>query len=223
MLYGICFMQDSQFDFEPLLQELALQNESEIIRIVTKDQNDAQEKPWLFAGAVGESTTRFAARYSRESSRVWVHFLTTQPIQFLRSTAQVHLWFYAAGHTFLSGHPDTPPSVQSSMLFILKWLIRLAAVSSYVLAFLLLLYPLYQRHRAKLQEIPHYARSNIPLLGAGLVAFASILTALAFNTTSCCENDRFYVQATPYLVVISAYIIQKLTTLLLRYRQQVCK
>jgi hypothetical protein len=80
-----------------------------------------------------------------------------------------------------------------------------------LLAYLLILAVLFQAalKRCPLQGNQMVRRWRNGRFPRGLVwlAFACVFTALLFSATSCCENDRFFVQVTPYLIPIAVYLI----------------
>ena len=195
-LYGRCITSPTRYDFVPLQVHLASGAETDLSKLIAQDQQDSERRPWLFAGAVSESTTRFAAKYGSQSFLVWMDYLTHQPLDFLISSIEVHHRFYMAGHTMLSGYPNMPELLR----VIFKWVLRLAALGTYLLAAGLVSYPLYSKKR----------NVSSSLIAVGLIAFASVVTASLFNISTCCENDRMYLQVTPYLVIVASYGVFRL-------------
>ena len=51
--------------------------------------------------------------------------------------------------------------------------------------------------------------TDVASSSASLLAFAIVLTALVTSSITCCENKRFFVQITPYLIPVSAYVIDR--------------
>ena len=191
VLYGQCFASPTGYDFSQLQDYLTNSGEAELAELVAQDQRDFEQRPWLFTGVGYESNTRFVAKYGTQSSRVWVDYLTHQPLDFLKGTIYVHQWFYVAGHTRLTGYPAMPELLQFSF----KWVLRLAGLGTYLLAAGVVFYSLFSKKW----------NASSPLRAVGLIAFASVSTALLFNVTTCCENDRMYIQVTPYLVIVASY------------------
>jgi hypothetical protein len=213
-LYGACFrsgdLEPTGYDFEPLYQELIREGRLDIARVVQFDIKTLEEKPWLFSGPVGESSTRFAAGYGRESTKVWINFALTRPGDFLRAGYHTHQVFLRHGKRHLE-NVFTPhykrPSITAPLSSGFSLLLFATGLLSYVVLIGVVLVYLLKGRLRRLDWIRQLSQqANFPI-GLILLGIAYTLTAMLFSFFSCCENDRFFVQVIPYLIPLSAYLL----------------
>ena len=213
---GQCFRdRNGKYDFALLKQKLIELGEDGLTSIVQQDQIVAQTTPWLLAGGVIESNTRFAIEYGKVSGSVWKDFLIEQPFGFIYRFARAN-YAHLSGVVFLGGSPYGAEYKGRS------WIPRIAGflVSPIFLFGILASYwiiigsgwTLLMKRSLKfdlgISKIDKEDRQML-LIFSLLLCFFSVLT----NMLTCCENNRMFMSFSPIALLIGGYVASLLVRL----------
>lgn len=204
------------FDFSPLVQELSRRQHTDLVRRVEQDQVDAVSRQYVLVGLSPELSPRWISIYGQVSQRVFLHFVRTQqPIYLAELQRAYRENYFGQGPEFLARTADDLltqgfefrpllfrydrflfPAILRASMRALPW----ALLVSFVLAVVLTLLP----RRWVGERVPSRWRESWTLyvwLGVPIAA-----CALLYSGAVAVENDRYFVQSIPYLVVVAGLI-----------------
>ena len=209
-LYGSCFLTDAGYNFEMVQREMVKFPDSQVSDAIRADQATLRDQPWLFSGQTWESNSRFVALYGKESARVWQDLVKTRPGKFIKASYDVHEIFFRHGKRHLQiladGFLPRNP-IFSKIESGFSLLLFVASLLCYALILTILFQTVLKAYSIRRNQLSRRWTGQSFPPGLGWLALACAVTALLFSTTSCCENDRFFVQVTPYLIPIAVYFI----------------
>ncbi len=215
--FGICFIDTPSvknapwsFNFHPLLNHLRENHLDALVRSVEADSVIAVSKPWLFAGYSPELAPGWIGIYGDISKKVFFHTMQQNPLGMLKAFLEQHAVFALYGPLFpynttqvnrsLLAHAGlrTVPEMPLPVLFLIATI--LFALTALV-TFLVTLFnvPLYMyrwlisiKRNSKTPSINNFTLLSIPVFGIALV----------FSCLVGGENDRYFMQATPYIMIL---------------------
>ena len=215
--FGICFNDTPSvknapwsFNFHPLLNHLRESKLSALVKSVEADSAIAVSKPWLFAGYSPELAPGWIGIYGDISKKIFFHTIEQNPLGMLKAFLEQHAVFALYGPLFpynttqsnrsLLAHAGlrTVPEMPLPILFLIATLLfaLLSAVSFLVI---LVNIPLYigrwlisVKRNGKAPGITNFTLLSIPVFGIALV----------FSCLVGGENDRYFMQATPYIMIL---------------------
>lgn len=229
--FGICFpwapetwvkireAESWPFDFEPLLVRIRKYDEPFIEKMILADINDMKNRKYLLSGYCPELSPRWIGIYGRVSMRLgrWLFF--HEPLIYLKNAILTQGFFFVRGTYFFrrtlysNKYPSSFSTLHGPMLgekffyaitTVFEWIVRLIYILMFVYPIFILKYFL-----SKKKMLPEKVRNKI-VKGYTIfliVATPAVLNSLMFSVTASVENDRYFVQITPYLMLITGYFI----------------
>jgi hypothetical protein len=224
--FGICYYDEKQvditgpygFDFRSLLQHLRETNaEASMIRLVEQDSVDAWHSTYRFAGYGPSLTPRWIGIYGDVSKKIYFKTLLRNPAGMLKSFAIQQGIFSIYGPLFpynvmrkdpnllvRSGLRTLPTPIPGDPFFAVATLLyALLAWITYGAALIGIPVWLWLTWR-KRKDIPEVvvATAN-PFF---LVSIPVLLVALVFSCLVGGENDRYFMQVSPYIIFLAALL-----------------
>ncbi len=216
--FGICFFDTPSlqnapwsFNFHPLLNHLRDGHLETMVKSVEADSAIAISKPWLFAGYSPELAPGWIGIYGNPSKKIFFHTLLRNPLGMLKAFMKQYAVFALYGPLFpyntsqakrsLLAHAalrTLPDALPLAALFLIATLLfaLLACVSFFILLYNI---PLHIwrwlnaiRSGSKMQSLNAFTLLSIPVIGIALI----------FSCLVGGENDRYFMQVTPYLVIV---------------------
>lgn len=206
--YGACAHDaENRYDFGALHDYLLETGETRLAAIVTKDAKDAIERPWLFSGPTPTRATRFAAEYGKISQQLFFDVLRDEPRalvgRFIRNTDNIRLAFadyLVPGTGTLKLHERFGSLFRSLMLPLLI----VAMVPVVVLPGIFMWR--YVRGEAA-RRLPEPVAFGCWIVS--LLVFGNVFISLAI---SCCDNARHAFNFLPLMVIVAAYVVQRIVS-----------
>lgn len=203
-VYGLCFPRAPG---QPPQIDLFRQNfphESQVLDLLEQDERDHRQRPWIFLGAVEESTTRFAAHYGSISKGLWQDAMMKDPDRFLSKALYVARLFLQEGSAFFEGKNFEPGKMAPSRMLDLlgelaTWILRVGILAALASPLLLLIGIV-----PALRPPPH---QRPPWLLAGGLALLFLVMTAAFSTLTCCENQRIFVNFSPFPFLLGIVVL----------------
>ncbi len=110
-LYGTCFFKDGKkgYDFEHLKRTLNISKESELYKIVKRDEELNKSFPGIFTGPVPEFALGFSVQYGKIASKVWTDIVKSAPRLFFNFSRYTFSYYTLnRGSDFFSGESYEP-------------------------------------------------------------------------------------------------------------------
>jgi hypothetical protein len=215
--FGICFFGNPvhadnpwAFDFHPLLVYLRQNGPAELLAPVQADSADAVTRPYRFAGYSPELSPRWIGIYGDVSKKIFFRSIIKNPSGMFRAFIAQQAIFALYGPLFPYNTLNKKPSllarnglrtlrdpVPLQPLFILATLLFAAiAAVTYVIALLNIPSTAWKKFISKrtVQDTEPFLLLSIPV----------ILLAIVFSCLVGGENDRYFMQVTPYIVILAA-------------------
>jgi hypothetical protein len=216
--FGICYVDTPSvsnapwsFNFHPLLNHLREQQLGTMIKSVETDSAIAVTKPWLFAGYSPELAPGWIGIYGDVSKKIFLHTLLQNPFGMMKAFLAQHAVFALYGplfpynttqtkrsflaHAALRTLPDPLPLeilfVPATLLFAVTAFITFLMVLLNIPWFLWRLF-ISNKSNSKQPLFNSFTLLSIPVLGVALV----------FSCLVGGENDRYFMQAAPYIVIL---------------------
>ncbi|MBL7133007.1 MAG: methyltransferase domain-containing protein [Phycisphaerae bacterium] len=238
--FGICYERTKlgaelwPHDFRPLHRKLVELGEKDLAASVEKDMADARHRPYLFAGFSPELSPRWIGRYGRVSVKVYRGLIVKEPGLYLAAVRRCHKVFWNYGsrlprHIMRKGARTLPEPVPLETFLTVfarafQWLSRWGYRLLY-LGWLAALVAWAVRIVSKRRKAAHAAgdrwasasakasadESAWAWLGpfAVLSAPALLMTAI-FSCMVGAENNRYFLQISPYLMLIFPFCLTAL-------------
>lgn len=215
--FGQCFFSPRKdnawmFDFKPLEQYLAVNDPDHLLPLVQADAADAAVRPYRFAGFSPELSPRWIGVYGNVSKKIFFKTLRSNPVGMFKAFAKQQSVFGICGPLFMYNVSQSERNfLARSALRTLRQplplgfvietatlLFAAVALLVYLLAWLIIPYAMVQSVRVKgwLQR-PH----SFLLLSIPVVCIAAVYSCLVGG-----ENDRYFMQATPYVAVLACCV-----------------
>lgn len=216
--FGICFFDAPSefntpwsFNFHPLLNHLRQNHLTALVKTVETDSANAVSKPYLFAGYSPELAPGWIAVYGDVSKKIFFYTLLNNPLgmgkailsqqavfalygplfPYNTTQAKHSLLAYAGLRTVSSPLPLYVLFLAATLIFALlavtAYLIILCNIPLAVLWFLKIV-----KSGNTLQPVSAFTLLSIPALGIALI----------FSCLVGGENDRYFMQATPYIIIL---------------------
>lgn len=244
--FGICFPWSPNypmdveadtwpFDFEPLRKYLHEQREFRIEKLVIQDQNDMRYKKYLLAGYSQELSPRWIGIYGQISLQVGKYLLAKRPVTYFQNILRTHNnRYYGEGPNFFRrtlysyGKPHSL-STLSKPMFGERFFYGITSIYAIAARVTYLLVPMYFIVTAcfyftgKKTHFKHgeaLIKENFSVIL--LISLPVVFVSLIFSSMADIENDRYFVQITPYLTILMGYFLMTFTKLF-RQRQNLLK
>ena len=217
--FGICFFStDSskgkgtwQFNFDPLIYYLKKNGPANLISSVEADADDAVNRPYRFAGYSPELSPRWIGIYGDVSKKIFFKAILKNPVGMFRAFFMQQGIFCIYGPLFTYNTISTKPNLLArsglrtlptplplapfftlvTLLFaMVAWLIYLLAIINFPIRLVQLLRSV-KPNNTDSQKL--FFLLSIPL----------ITLAVVFSCLVGGENDRYFMQVTPYIVVLA--------------------
>lgn len=203
------------FDFHPLMAYLR-QNDPGVsfLRFLEADSSDISDKPYRMSGYSPVLTPRWIGIYGTVSKRIYFKTLLDNPAGMLKSFIIQQGIFSVYGPLFphnvmkketnilvRSGLRTLPGKIPLEILFTALTLV-FALVSFITYTFAILNIPLLLFRKWK-QYRPFANEEKKTFL---LVSIPLICVAIVFSCVVGGENDRYYMQLTPYLIILASLL-----------------
>ncbi|MCE5325928.1 MAG: hypothetical protein LLG01_05890 [Planctomycetaceae bacterium] len=213
--FGICYPAAPPrsgmwpYDYRPLEAKLRELGRDDLADIVAGDIDDARHRPYLAAGYSPELSPRWIAVYGGMSDRIFKTLIRRRPGNFLQSVLECHYIFYNYGSKLPDQIMDegsrtiTAPVPMERTLRAFAVPFKRITRIGYWLAYIgwaAMLAAAIARRRL--------VRNRPDLLPMGWVAPFAVLAAPAlmmaavFSSVVGTENSRYFMQISPYLIVI---------------------
>jgi hypothetical protein len=227
--FGMCFFSAEvegpwKFDFNPLMNYLSQNGPKELLPIVKADAEDVVMRPYRLAGFSPELSPRWIGVYGSVSKKIFFKALTDNPGGMLKAFAKQQSVFGICGPLFMYNVSQNERNfLARGALRTLKeklplhLLIEAAALifaalalGVYVLSFGFIPFALFKSIRNK-NNFSFYTTHPFLLLSIPVICIAVVYSCLVGG-----ENDRYFMQATPYIVIMVSY----LTVMFKKYLQK---
>lgn len=220
--FGICFpftaLKDPSwpFDFRELDAYLTTSGQASVAHSVRADMKDTQERRHLYTGYCPELEPRWIGVYGAVSYQVALMGLRLHPLAFLRSFRQLHFLFSHYGPYFprtimKEMPPDAMPALGLFTLIttIFGWIYGAAYHALYIFLAGSAAWLLYAYRRGR-PDLKHFAAEAAPAL---ILSVPLVSLAVIFSTLVGGENDRYFIQIFPYLMLLGACGAERLIAL----------
>ena len=220
--FGICFYPPTKenknvwnYNFDPLLNYLKQNGPINLVAAVEADSADAVNKPYRFAGYSPELSPRWIGIYGDVSKKIFFKAIEKNPVGMFRSFFIQQGIFAAYGPLFpynaiknkpsllarsgirslRSSIPLQPLFIFAALLFaILGWITYLSVLLNIPAVIIDFFKPKNQKTTGG---------TNVFLL----LSIPVILLAIVYSCLVGGENDRYFMQATPYIVILATLIV----------------
>jgi hypothetical protein len=197
-----------------LYQYLRESGEDRLAEIVRKDVKDTRERRYLFAGFGPEVSSRWISQYGRISVGLYKALMVQYPTSYLRTVKKLWIKYFYRGAAFPQKAMTqlrtlTSPIPAERVFYIITYVFKVFAHGAYAGMFIYgaaLLGYVFIRARDfsdiydKVLSMPAFMLLSIPI----------IMLSFIHSTIVGGENDRYFMQNTPYLVLIPGYILSRL-------------
>lgn len=215
--FGICFFGQPgktnnpwDFDFNPLLQYLRQQDLTELAAIAAADSADATSRPYRFAGYSPELSPRWIGTYGDISKKIYFRSILKNPLGMLKAFIAQQGVFALYGPLFpYDDLNDKPSLLAHSGLRTLRDKIPLHLL--FVLSTLLFAVIAFLTYVVAMFNIPNTVWRWVTIKSAGkpmdplfLLSIPLFLLAVVFSCLVGGENDRYFMQVTPYIVILAS-------------------
>lgn len=229
--FGICFpwspdypmdveVDTWPFDFKYLKDYFHEHGEYDIENLVAQDQNDMRYRKYLLAGYSQELSPRWIGIYGQVSMQVGKQLFLKSPVKYLKNIVRTHNGIYfSQGPAFfrITLYSNKKPhslSTLSSPMFGEDFFYAVTSVYELLAKITYMLIPvyftavgfLYLLHKRNYFKQAFAAIKENWYVGLFL-AMPVILVSLIFSSMSDIENDRYFVQITPYLMLLMGYFL----------------
>ncbi|MBV9988352.1 MAG: hypothetical protein JO301_11790, partial [Chitinophagaceae bacterium] len=217
--FGICFFgaqKDSgigiwRFNFSPLLNYLRNSGPAALIDPVRQDSADALIRPYRFAGYSPELNPRWIGIYGDVSKKIYFKTIIREPLGMLRAFVVQQAIFAAYGPLFPLNTTQNKPGLLvrsglrtskdplplGALLVVICVLFAVMSWITYAIVLLNLLLLFFRIWTKKLIRFSmEFSLFSIPLL----------LIAIVFSCLVGGENDRYFMQAAPYITILAALL-----------------
>ena len=222
--FGICYYSEELvgkpgpfgFDFHPLLNHLR-QNDSlaSFTRLVEQDSADALYKPYRFAGYSQALSPRWIGIYGDISKKIYFKTLLKNPVGMLRSFAIQQGIFSIYGPLFpynimntktsllvRAGLQTIPGKIPLKFFFsIVVLLFALIAWITYWTALVNILLRMIRWIRNRKTDLTESGRNYFLLVSIPVLLVAGVFSCLVGG-----ENDRYFMQASPYIILLATLL-----------------
>jgi hypothetical protein len=216
--FGVCFYSAApkpdnvwDFDFHPLLGYLRLNGHTDLAKAVEADSADAVIRPYLFSGYAPELSPRWIGIYGDHSKKVFFAAIADNSVGMVQSFIVQQGIFGLYGPLFpYNTIKDHPTILSRNGLRTINASIPLEPF--FMLVTILFSIIAWITYGAVLLNIPvtiwkwllRRKGVPIPILTPFLVlSFPVVLIALIFSCLVGGENDRYFMQLTPYLMILT--------------------
>ena len=204
--YGACYLSDDEtsgpYNFEPLQRYLAGHGEARLAQVVASDDRRFSERPYL-RPLVLETGSRLADEYGKISQHLYRTFLWKEPLAFLKQIVRSHYIYLVDGwRFFLSRMKERPWMPYAGLLLLASGLCFFILMQAYVATFLLGARLLLMRWRRGAGAFGEADRGVLVLI-LGVLVLSGVFSLV------CCENGRWFLQCTPYLLPLLACFLQE--------------
>lgn len=220
--FGVCFYPVDrnggkgpwQFDFDPLVRYLEAKGPAHLLPIAQADAADAVSKPYRFAGFAPELSPRWIGVYGEVSRKIFFDAVRHNPRGMFRSFVEQQGIFSIYGPLFPYNTTQqrvslfaraglrTERSPLPFTLFFEAVTLVFAPVAWMTYVFMWLLIPLtiakWWRNRT------HRIQLTAPVEVQGLMVIPALCIAVVFSLLVGGENDRYFMQLVPYLILLAA-------------------
>ena len=218
--FGICFPWTNieadtwPYDFGPLLALIRKYNEPYIERKIIEDIDDMHKRKYLFAGYSPELSPRWIGIYGSISMQMGKWLLLHKPFTYFKNALRTQGLFFVRGTSFfrITLYTNKKPHslstlsspIHGEMLFyvvttIFEWAARVIYILMFAYAALISWKIVRNLINNRAYRLPHDYHVFL------IMALPAILLSLMFSMTADVENDRYFVQITPYLVLCAGY------------------
>ena len=202
--YGSCFVPEDPtqgpYDFEPLIRQAASLGEVRLAQLVESDQQLFVERPYLQSFLAREVTPRFSAVYGSISQRLYRTLAWREPLVFIRQVVRSHYLYLVDGWRFLAFLArDQAGLPYRGLLLVGAAGCFLLFMQGYLAAYLLGIRLLLVRWRRRNGSFGDVDR-GLAVMVIGTATASGVLSLV------CCENGRWFLQCTPYLVPLVAFV-----------------
>lgn len=227
--FGICYpwapstwtnieAQSWPFDFGPLKEYLHKIGEYKIEKLVDQDIYDMHYRKYLFAGYSPELSPRWIGVYGQVSTRIGCWLLLHEPAVYFKNIVSTHNnLYYGAGPYFFRrtlysrkhnvSTLSKPILGEKSFYVITTVFGRLARFTYFFIPCYFILAAILFLLSKKGYYKPIAAKIRANFYTFFFLACPVILASLIFSMTADNENDRYFVQVTPYVVLLMGYFI----------------
>jgi len=214
--FGICFFDTPNagnapwsFNFQALLNNLRQNGPEELLQAVAADSADAASRPYLFAGYSPELSPRWIGIYGEFSKKIFFKTIVKNPLRMLKVFVIQQGIFAVYGPLFPYNTIHSGPSfLARDGLRTLQDKIPLHSVFSFVaFVFAIIAWVTYAIILLNIPVSIWKFLSGRGSLGANyflLLSFPALMLAIVFSCLVGGENDRYFMQVTPYIVVLAA-------------------
>ncbi|MCP4265468.1 MAG: hypothetical protein GY777_07825 [Candidatus Brocadiaceae bacterium] len=184
-----------------------------VAEIVNKDLLNAIERPYLFSGFNPEDLGAWQALYGRECTNIFWKYVSQHPLMYLEEVRSLYNGKWKRGgpefvlmavERFSNKFPLPAKSVFSMIAKIYENITYYAYKLLYIYIALLLGIVIVRLLIFKKQSL-----SCLSIPSFILLALPITTLSLIFCSITCCENDRYFMQITPYLILMVGYFISK--------------
>ncbi len=202
------------FNYDDLLEVLRTSGRPDLAIIVEKDRYDAYYRQYLLQGFSPEASPRWIGIYGQVSSKAALHLLFARPHTYLRGIAWHHnQLFWRLGPNFLARVAGDLKTCEYRLRGALYKFNRF--VFSIFLRIPYLATPIAMLGIASIYFMPNVLVLNktarvlkMKLLECAVLATAVYAMALLFSGAVSVENDRYFIQVTPYLMILLGVLLR---------------
>jgi hypothetical protein len=222
--FGICYYDENLvgkqnifgFDFHPLLNQLRTDSSLQsYTKMAEEDSVDALYKPYRLAGYSPSLSPRWIGVYGKVSQKIFYKTLLRNPVGMIRSfiiqqgiysiygplfpfnimRTETNILVRSGLRTLTGKMPLDPMFALFALVFaVISWIIYAISIINIPLSAL-------QLARSKISFIKDLPKNYFLLISIPL-----ILNALVYSCLVGGENDRYFMQVTPYIILLAALL-----------------
>jgi hypothetical protein len=203
------------YDFEPLHKFLVSEGEIELAKIVARDIYDTKHRKYLFQGSSPELSPRWISHYGKISTRIALKVLLSNPIPYMYQVLINQFRYSIRYPTYIETKALEINSLHSVIYYPLLavtffWSRMIQIVYLFTMLFIpigtiFFVFPHLVKRKSKHISIFLLFTNPITLV----LGWAIFLNAMIFSFGVGGENDRYFMQITPYLLIITMMLFSK--------------
>jgi hypothetical protein len=212
---GLCFKNNTSlekgcwpFEFKPLYEHLVSTGESEAAGLVKLDMEDSCQRPYLFSGWHPWFTGRWIGYYGKHTEKVLRAILFRYPKQYLSAMVQTHKTFMFQGPGYIQNppgeqrphYPGEGNSFWKVFFFLYENIVFYLYVTIPLVWVVIGAFGIY--YFKNVSQRKNLSKQSQKFILISTFFMAMHILAFVFCQGASDEHERYFLQATPYLMLL---------------------